>query len=437
MKYLLLSAAFAVSTAASLWAQQPRILPQVGGNDRDVQVLHLSDLIRDAVDQSPEAQSALHIVEAMKQRVSPAQALPDPVVAVGWAGNPVPFSIMPRDASSYRGVTVSEQFPYPGKLKLQGAIVSKDVETAQVNLTAIRRRIAEDCKVAYFEYFYLDHALQAAQRNKESLQQFAQIVEAQYRVGKAEQADVLRSQLELSLLLEKLIDLEAQRDEAKARINTLLVRSPESPLPGTDDVKPEELPASVESLYAGAVANDAVMAMDEKQIERGRLTVKLAERQMRPDFGLSAMLQQRSDQATMYGLTASVNIPIFSRTKQRPVIAEAAENLVAAEKTRDNRANEIRSSIKQQYLAASAANRLLSLYSKGVIPQASLAYESSLAAYRSGKGEMQAVLANINSQLSYEDEYYRQLAEYEKALARIESLTQAHSLQVDSTMKER
>ena len=79
------------------------------------QVLVLDDVIREALEKNPEAQSAQHTINALQRRVPQVKALPDPMVSVGWAGNLAPFSVMHGDNSSYRGMTVSEQFPYPGK----------------------------------------------------------------------------------------------------------------------------------------------------------------------------------------------------------------------------------------------------------------------------------------------------------------------------------
>ena len=174
-------------------------------------VLQLDDLIKAALDKSPEAQSAQHNVRALMHRVPQAQVLPDPTVAIGWAGSPVPFKTMSGDASSYRGVTISQQLPTGGKLKLQGAMAQKDVETAQTDYEAIRRRITAEIKIAYYEYFYYDKAIQSTNQNKELLDKLSKIAEAQYRVGKAMQQDVLRSQVEMSMLTERLTELGQQK----------------------------------------------------------------------------------------------------------------------------------------------------------------------------------------------------------------------------------
>jgi outer membrane protein TolC len=444
MKSPWLYALLVAYSATSASAQQGSAAPEAGGNrvSSDAQVLHLDDAVREALEKSPELQSALHAIKALQYRIAPAEALPDPTIAVGWAGNPAPFSIMARDASSYRGVTLSEQFPYPGKLKLQGAIAGKEVEAAQANYVALRRAITAETKVAYYEYFYDSKALEAAERNKATVEDLEQIAEAQYRAGKATQPDVLRAQVEVSLMMEKIIVLEAQRSAAQAQLNARMVRSPDSPLPPAEEVQPGAMPSSLDQIYALAAENDADAEVDQKQIERGQLAVALAHQQLKPDLGVNYMFQQRSDQSAMNGLTFSVNIPIFSRSRQRQEISEASESVISAEKTRDGRLNQVRLTVRQQYLLAKAAEKLMSLYTKGVIPQTSLALESSMASYQTGKIAIQPVIENITTLLEYETDYYRQLADYQTALARIESLTgsdgpSASALAVQSIPKEK
>jgi outer membrane protein TolC len=414
----------------SLWSQEaanpaPGLEASAADQSSARQVLLIDDVVREALEKNPEAQSALHTINALERRVPQAKSLPDPVVGVGWAGNIAPFSTMSGDASSYRGVTVSEQFPYPGKLKLQGAIASKEADAAQADYEAVRRRITAEVKAAYYDYFYFDKAIQTTTRNKELLEKLSKIAEAQYRVGKGMQQDVLRSQVEVSLLLEKLTVLEQQRDTAQARINTYLLRAPESPLPPAAEVQPATIRYSLDELYALAADNDTAVLRNQRMIDRGRLSVALAEKQYRPDFGVSYMYQQRTAQPDMNGVTFSVNIPVFYRSKQRQGVAEAAEDLISAEKMRDNRLNEVRFELKQQYLAAQASERLVSLYSKGVVPQSSLALESSMASYQVGKVDFLSLIANFTTLLDYETDYYRQLADYQTAIARMESLTSA------------
>ena len=212
-------------------------------------LLQLDDLVKQALAKNPEAQSAEHTVQALAHRVPQVQALPDPTVAVGWAGSPVPFKTMSGDASSYRGITVTQLFPVAGKLKLQGAMAQRDVEAAQTDYETIRRRIAAEVKTAYYDYFYFDKAILATNQNKDLLEKLSKIAEAQYRVGKAMQQDVLRSQVEISMMTEKLTELEQQKATAQARINAYLQQSPETPLAPAAEVEPAAIRYSLDELY--------------------------------------------------------------------------------------------------------------------------------------------------------------------------------------------
>ena len=124
----------------------------------------------------------------------------------------------------------------------------------------------------------------------------------------------------------------------------------------------------------------------------------------------------------MNGVTFSVSVPVFYKTKQREGVTEATEVLIGAEKMRDNRLNEVKFELKQQYLGAKASERLLSLYSTGIVPQSSLALESSMASYQVGTVDFISLISNFTTLLNYETDYYRQLADYRTALARIEAL---------------
>ena len=384
--------------------------------------LSLDEVIAEGLRRNPGVQSALHAVEAQRHKVPQAKSLSDPQVSAGWAGNIAPFSLQEGDPSSYRGVGVSQQIPYPGKLKLRGQIASKDVDAAQWEYEAVRRRVVMDLKSAYYDYFFYDKALEVSRKDKELLQTLSSISEARYRVAKGMQQDVLRSQVEISLLLQKITVLEQQRSTAQARLNTLLARAPESVLPPAADVGITPPTQALDALYAAAEANDTDLHRERQVVEKNQLAVQLAHKDYLPDFGVAYLYQQRSMQPDMNAMTFSVNIPIFYKTKQREEVRQATEEVLAAERSRDNRKVELQFELKQQYLAAQASKQLLDLYSKGVVPQSSLALESSLSSYQVGNVDFLTVLTNFSTILNYEVDYYRELANYQTALARMESL---------------
>ncbi len=382
----------------------------------------LDNLIREAVEKNPGVQSALRQVEALRHRVPQAKTLPDPQVSVGWAGNITPFSVQKGDPSSNRAITASQSIPYPGKLKLQGEIADREAEAAWWDYEAARRKLMADVKSAYYDYFAASKAVEITQNNKDLLQKLSSIAEARYRVGKGVQQDVLTSQVEISLLQQRLTVFEQQERTAQVRLNTLLFRDPEAPLSSPASFEPAKIGHSLDELYTLAREQDTGLQREQRMIERNQYAVNLAQKNYRPDFSVGYMYQQRPDLQDMHGFTVAANIPIFYRTKQREAVREQTEQLASAQKSKENRQTELFFAVKQQYLLAKSSEQLLKLYSQAIVPQSSLALESSMASYQVGTVDFLTILTNFTVVLNYEVSYYRELANYQMALANLEPL---------------
>ena len=382
----------------------------------------LEDLVREALQKNPGIQSALRQVEALRHRVPQVKTLPDPTVSIGWAGNITPLSVQQGDPSSYRGVGASQMLPYPGKLKLRGEIADREAEAAWWDYEAARRKLVADVKSAYYDYFAASKAVEITQKNKDLLQKLSGIAEARYRVGKGVQQDVLRSQVEISLLLQRLTVFEQQQRTAQVRLNTLLYRDAEASLPSPASFEPAKIAHSLGELYTLAREQDTGLQREQRMIERDQYAVNLAQKDYRPDFSVSYMYQQRPDLPDMHGFTVAANIPIFYRTKQREAVREQTQQLASTQQSKENRQTELSFAVKQQYLLAKSSEQLLKLYSQAIVPQSSLALESSMASYQVGTVDFLTILTNFTVVLDYEVSYYRELANYQMALANLEPL---------------
>ena len=382
----------------------------------------LQQLVETALARNPAIKRAAERFEAQRARAPQARSLPEPMVSGGWMGNITPFSVQHGDPSSYRGLTVSQDLPFPGKLGLRGKIADREAEAGRWEYEQTRRQVVSEVKAAYYAYFYDTMALEITEKNKDLLQKLENIAEARYRVGKGIQQDVLRAQVEVARIDQKLIVLRQEEHTAQARLNTLLYQDPESPLPPPAPVKPADFHYSLEDLYAMAHENDPGLERDRRMIESSQDSVKLAQKAYDPNFNVAYTYEQRPDMADMHGVMVGINIPVFFRSKQREGVIEASHDLNAANRDFDDRLTAVNFEIKQQYLAATASRDLMNLYAKAIVPQSSLALESSMSAYEVGKVDFLSMLDNFVYVLDYEVGYYQELSNYETALARIEPL---------------
>ena len=386
--------------------------------------VHLADLVREALEHNPEIQAARRKVDAQRARVPQAKAWPDPTVSVSYGGNLLPpFTVMRGDPSSARQFMAEQTIPYPGKTRLRGLIAAREADAEATWIEGISRRVATEVKQAYFDLYYTDRALDTVRQDREILTGLTKVAEIRYSVGKAAQQDVLKAQVELSRLTERETLLEQTRRTLEAQLNSLRDLPPDTPVGSVEEIRKSELVQSLQDLQSAAEANFPALERQRTLIQGNRLAVDLAKKEVKPNFSIGYSYMQRPGIPDMYGLTFSTSLPIFRRSKQDQGIREAVENLASAQRMEQNELTVVRYRVKQEYLEAQAAGRLLELYSQGIVPQSRLTLESSLAGYETGAIDFQAVLGNFATILEYELSLHRQLATHEKALARLEEFT--------------
>lgn len=385
----------------------------------------LKDLVAELERANPELGSGRREIDMRVARIGPAGALPDPTLRAGFMTGlaHAPFLLNADADNSFRMFGVSQEFPYPGKRLLKTNIASTEARAERWNFESTRRRLVAELKSAYFEYVFVDRSLAVLARNKDRLDQFRQIAEARFSVGKAIQQDVIKAQLEVSLLIERQAMLEQQRTALGAAINALLYRRPDAPLNVALDYERAPLPGTVEALHGLVQQNNPMLQRDEKAIDRGQQMLALAQREVLPDFAVNVTTQQMAGgMPWMYGVEVMVKVPLYWQRKQRPLIADAAASLESGKQTRDNTLAQALAQVTAIYAMASTSSRLSTLYGDSVLPQARLALESSLASYQVGNADFLTVLTNFVTVLNYEITYEEQNARYHEALARLEPL---------------
>ena len=383
----------------------------------------LEALVSELERNNPELKAARREVDMRSARIAPAGAPPDPSLSFGYMSGIVrpPFFPSASTPNAFRQFGASQEIPYPGKLALRSNVAATEADAARWNTEDVRLRLIAELKTSYFEYVLANRSIEIVGRNKQLLEQVRDIAEAQFRVGKGLQQDVLKAQLEISMLLERAAMLERERTAAQARVNALLYRAQDSPLEPQLAFDAAPLPDDVQQLRASAIERYPGLRRDEQLIQRGQQGLALARREVLPDFAVNLTTQQPvGGMPWMYGVDVMVKVPLFWQRKQRPMIAEAAASLEAGRRMRENTLAQSQGAVTDGYVTASTARRLTTLYTDSILPQARLTLESSMAAYQVGSADFLTVLTNFTTVLAYELNYEQQQAQYRRALAQLE-----------------
>ena len=418
-------ATLADNAALSGAVREPRESHVLRSEESSVPLKYLVD---QALERNPEIQSMARSFDMMRARIPQAKALPEPMLEYGYAGNitPIPpFDIQKGDPSSARMLSFSQELPFPGKLSLKSKMARMDSEAEWWAYEQTRLNVIAEVKDAYFDLFYLTKAVEIVTKNKDLLEKFAKIAEARYAVGGGIQQDVLKAQVEVSKLIDQLTVLEQRKQTTEARLNSLLYRDPESPLAKPDEISPQGFRCALGELKELALANYPVLKAQKRKIDREQYGIELAEKEFYPDFSVRFTYQNRPDMPEMYGASVGVKIPLYFWQKQRPALAEAAASKAAEQKRLENLTTLLFFKIKDKYLAATTAQRLVSLYGTTIVPQSSMSLESAIAGYEVGKVDFLTLLDNVVTLLTYELSYYEQVSNVEKAVAALEPLAGA------------
>ena len=394
--------------------------------------MFLAELVREATERNPEVLAARRTLEAKRARIPQAGAWTDPTISVSYAGNVVPpFTVMREDPSSYRQVMAEQTIPYPGKTRLRTEIATREADAESLAYDAVVRRVAAEVKQAYFDLAYVDRSLEVLRKDREALEGIEKVTEIRYSTGKGVQPDVLRAQLEVTRLSQRTTTLTQRRRTLEAQLNSLRNAPIDSPLAAASTVQPSVFAYTQEQLQEAAQANYPPLKQRNATVDQGHLLVDLARKEERPDFSVGYAYMQRDGLPDMYGITLSASLPLFHQRKQDKAVAEAVANLESAQLMKTNEVTVLRYQVEQDFLEVQATEQLIRLYSQGIAPQSSLTLESSIHCLETGEVDFLNVLSNFQAAIDAELDYHLQVANHEKALARLEEMTGLNLIQGD------
>ena len=337
-------------------------------------------------------------------------------------GSPRPFAGYTNSDFAYIGLGVSQQLPYPGKLKLRGAVAGRDAEIAKTHTEVVLEDEIEMLKTAYFRLAYLQQTLGILELNSTLLQQMEQQAEAHYSTGQGNQQDVLKAQLERTKILRE-ISMHHQRvGEAQAELKRILRRRQDSPDIIAQPVAATFLGYTAPELLDKVRDQNPNIRENAAVVQRNQAAVELAQKEFRPDFQVAYMYENTDRKfRDYYMLSFSVNFP--RRKPREAALAQAQVNVERSQEELDTQLQAALAEVQKQYVIVKTSEEQLLIFRDGLIPQAQATIQAGLASYQSNRQDFETLFSSFMDVLSLNLEYQETLLDHEAALARIERLT--------------
>ncbi len=314
-------------------------------------------------------------------------ALPDPRLTWSEALAPVETRVGPQQ----RILGLSQQIPWFGTLGLRRGVQSRRAAAADARVEAVALDVVRDVRAAYAELAYLRQATDVTGAHLDLLAQWEAVARTRYEAGTGRYADVIKAQVELGMLEDRLAGLRDRRRPLEARLNAALGREDTAPLHVVDLV-PDETPADADALRARLLAANPDLAVAAHQAAGERLTVDLAGKRRYPDLTLGVNWMQigpaRMDGVADSGkdavfATVGVSLPLWQGS-YGAARKEAEGRTRAAEERRSDLARRLTAQLEQSVYDHRDARRRVQLYRDTLLPKGRQALEAVRTAYEVG-----------------------------------------------------
>lgn len=383
--------------------------------------------LKTAAENNGELQAAFARWKAAVQKSPQASVLPDPELRFGYFIEPIETRTGPQ---RWR-YGLSQKFPWPGKLSEKERIAMHEADVQLAQAEGLKLRLYTDVKNGFYEYAYLERAIVITRENEELLRYLENVVQARYAAASAPYSDVLRTQVELDKLGERLRSMQDLRVPLAARMNAAMGRPADDPIQVPDSVPVMELTMDDTVLRTALKENNPALHGFDAQTEKAKSGVALAERGYYPDIilGVESIYTDRprnngdvlnkGDDPLI--ATVGINLPIWHSALDAAV-EENKQMVLATERGKQGKQDVLLADLELALFRYRDAGRRIELYKETLLPRAEQAIEVSLQAFQNGKASFLDIMDAQKTYLEIHLAYARALTDQAQRIADMEAL---------------
>ncbi len=386
----------------------------------------LSDFIRVAQERSPSLEAGRRHWRADAEAAGAAGSFPDPMVSYTWYPQEVETRVGPQKDR----LSVRQRLPWFGKLGLSRDAAQAGAGATRARYDDRRLQLRRDVTLAWLDLYWLGRATSLTRDNLDLLIDLERIVRERYRNARVAHADLIRVQVELGTVENRLRSHEDRLRPAVARMNTLLHRPGNAHVPVPTEVPDWGNAPEAEGVLAGLRDRSHRLHEGERRVAQADAARRLANRARWPDWTLGADWIRTDDALNpamtdsgkdAFMVSVSVNVPIFRGKWDAP--ARAAEERYAASRA-DLQFTEDELVFRAEELLFDwrDADRRLDLYRGALLPKARESYLALDTAYRTGQGGFLDLIEAQRMLLSFELERESALTDRGRSAARLAHL---------------
>ncbi len=408
------------------------MLPWAGGAAQTGLVVTLERAIEQAVSNDDWLAANEEEERALREESVALRQLPDPRVAIGLANMPLDTFDFGQEPMTQFRIGLNQTFPR-GDSRALGEARKRLQSEANPFLRADRRaRVALTVSRLWLDAFLSEQSIALIESDRALFEQLVDLTSSRYAAatGLARQQDLVRAELELVRLEDRLAALRQERESSRQRLSRWLpeayASAPLGPTPPeleTPGVSPAGLAEAAE-FFRG---HPRILAHG-KRIQAARTGVELAKQSLKPSYSVGASYGYRDgapmglDRADFVSLDISFDLPVFPERRQRSRIRASRHRASAREIELALLYRELHAGYRQAMAELAVLDERRALHSGALLSQINGLTQATLSAYTADEGDFEEVMRAYIGELNTKIELLQIDVERRKVLARLDYL---------------
>lgn len=346
--------------------------------------------------------------ESLNERAIADGQLPDPKLKLGVMN--LPIDSFDRDQENMTQLQFGVQQSFPrGRTLHYKRLQTEDIANVD-HAKALNQEnlVLRELRKSYLDLYLNIKTDSILQQNRNLFKQLLDITQRQYAVGRDNQHDVLRAQLELALIDDRIANIVGEKEVAIAELakwigNENAQRSLPSSFPELNSILNLEQIVSDLVFHPQIQIEDALVNASDKKI-------KIAEEQYKPGWMLDLTYGERTgnnldgtSRDDFASAMVMVDLPIFTDKRQDKRLSSSKLEHTASKYARSDRLLELKRQVEREHANWIRMGKRLELYETRASVDAAQNSESTLKAYQNDQTDfttlMRARLTELNTQL--------------------------------------
>lgn len=376
-----------------------------------------------------------HTQNSIEARSIAAGSLPDPNISLGMTNLAADSFNFGQEAMTNARIGVSQKFPAGDSLAIRRKQLELKSSQFPYQREDRRAKITVTVGELWLNAYDAQENIKIIEKNIPLFEQLVDIAESSYSsaLGKNRQQDVIRAQLELTRLDDRLASLHQKKEMFQERLSEWLngyfldkyMENQKSErqedtsafqlarkLPDIKLLNPELYlsPAPTrQAVLFEKISGHPVLRAIEQKIRTSKAGILLAKQQYKPKWGVNAGYGFRSrdrqgiDRSDLFSVGVTFSVPLFTARRQDKQVLSAMSETSAVKTEKWQILRKFMASFETTKARLLRLNERREIFQSRLLPQMSEQAEASLTAYTNDDGDfaevMRARIAEMNAEI--------------------------------------